>query len=900
MAKGKLGARLGRLIKDIVTPTRRIREDYAAFKEVLAHDGACLELLTELEELGRTSALAGLSGGMTRRADWARIVTLTAELTAEARLLAEALVRMNPAAYGPLTPALEQVLARLEPALAGVGSRTGDAPIVLDLAEAQFHPQISGGKAANLSALTGLARGIPGVAVPPGFVLTTAAARRFLEHNALRERLNELLAQVEIREPEALEGLATEMQLAVMEAEVPEDVGEALLAAAEKLSQCDAQALSRGDAETRLALRSSAVAEDGERSFAGQHHSELGVAPDRPEHLRAAYKRVLASKYAPRAIVYRVLAGYADEETDMAVLLMPLVRARAAGVAYTADTGGAAQCGGATVDVGGDVGGDAGGDVGNDPGSVQETPLSVHAVSGLADELVSGRALAERHCFVREDDALYPLAATETSVLSAQEAHRVAELALAVEQARGDKPQDVEWALDAAGTLYLLQARDQRTEEAQADDQPTTLLEPGEEAALPVLLAGGDAASQGVAAGTAHLVKDWSSLAEIPEGAVAVVRGLNPCLTQAAPRIRAVVAEVGSRASHFASVARELGLPVIIGLSGALGAIPDGAEVTVLAVEGGGNEPKVLSGGLEALPERVRERLALAAREDGYAATPCGRRLKAILDVVSPLTFTDPASPEFRAENVASVHDTVRYAHEMAASEMFGLVGRAGRGVSGAGGARKLRTELPLPIYVLDLGGGLASEAGETGALEPAQVSCPPFTAVWQGLTDPAIPWLKGLTHVDWEEFDRVSGGIFKHDSTLLASYALVATDYLHLNFRFGYHFAVLDTVCGEESRQNHIRFRFKGGGGEDRQKTLRLSYLTQALALVGFSSEVRGDLLSAVLARETQEACLAALAQLGYLMGSTRMLDMALQTDDDVARLAAAFKARLTEGERS
>jgi pyruvate, water dikinase len=144
-------------------------------------------------------------------------------------------------------------------------------------------------------------------------------------------------------------------------------------------------------------------------------------------------------------------------------------------------------------------------------------------------------------------------------------------------------------------------------------------------------------------------------------------------------------------------------------------------------------------------------------------------------------------------------------------AEMFSLVGRSGRGLAQA---RRLDTDLPLVMYVLDLEGAISPSAPKGKTVKPDYFTSLPMRACWEGLSHPDVVWHKGLLHLDWEELDRMSSGIISLTSKALASYAVMSSNYLHLILRFGYHFSVLDTLCSEDPEANYITFRFKGGGG--------------------------------------------------------------------------------------
>jgi pyruvate,water dikinase len=263
------------------------------------------------------------------------------------------------------------------------------------------------------------------------------------------------------------------------------------------------------------------------------------------------------------------------------------------------------------------------------------------------------------------------------------------------------------------------------------------------------------------------------------------------------------------------------------------------------------------------------------------------------MEFITPLHLLDPTSPDFSPENCVNVHDFVRFAHEKGMAEMFSLVGRSGRGLARA---RQLATDLPLTMYILDLEGGIAPEAAAEKTIEPQFITSPLLAACWAGLTHPEVAWHKGLVFLDWGEVDRISGGIFSLKSALLASYAVVAREYLHLVLRFGYHFAVLDALCDEDPEANYIAFRFKGGGADYENRLRRVELIKAVLTWAGFAVKTRGDLLDARFERRPCAPTLARLTLLGILQGKTQLLDMALNRDSQVQEMVAAFKGRFGE----
>ncbi|MGQ9687221.1 MAG: hypothetical protein ACUVXF_00315 [Desulfobaccales bacterium] len=223
-------------------------------------------------------------------------------------------------------------------------------------------------------------------------------------------------------------------------------------------------------------------------------------------------------------------------------------------------------------------------------------------------------------------------------------------------------------------------------------------------------------------------------------------------------------------------------------------------------------------------------------------------------------------------------------------AEMFSLVGGSGRGLAQA---RRLATDLPLVMYVLDLEGGFSPEAPPGKTIAPAAITSKPMLACWEGLSHPDVVWHPGLVHLDWEAVDRHSSGILSLTSRSLASYAVMSRDYLHLILRFGYHFAVLDTLCSDNPEANYISIRFRGGGAEFQQRLWRVKLIQGILEWAGFTVTTRGDLLDARFERREAREVLSRLTLLGILQGKTRLLDMALRSEADVNDLLAEFQQR-------
>jgi pyruvate, water dikinase len=813
---------IGRMARRLFAPAEALRERYQAFRKLLKSDDACLGAMAELEDIAHGE----------EEADWERAVLLCRRVAKFARAAAALLPQVTERPEDALLARAEALGRELAPLLP-LSIPDPTPPYIVPLDAAARKPHLYGGKAAALGAVR--AAGLP---APPGLAVSVGAWRYVLEYNGLGPKIAALLSQAALSRPGKLSRLCRRMRELVLAADVPPPLEE-------ELGRAVAGLAAEGfPGRGLLAVRSSAVAEDGELSFAGQYESLLNISPG---DAAQAFKTVLAGKYRVKAVSYRIHHGLADAETPMAVLILPMVEAAASGVLYSLD-----------------------------PGFRENgrRAVGVYAVRGLAEGLVGGKAAPSRRYLTRSDPPELLVAEDEPGGpdLSGEELSRLSRLGLTLESLFR-APQDVEWAMDASGRIFILQSRPispERNAVSGSEETPPPDLS-GETA----LLDGGLRVSGGAAAGRIFHAESLFDPEAVPKGAILCVSALPPSLSRVAGVVGAVVAEAGSRAGHFASIAREYGLPVLVGARDACRLLPEGAAVTVDADSGA-----VFAG-------RVEQVLAGRPKTREKIATPMTKRLAAIMPLVSPLTLLDPESPDFTPEKAVSLHDVVRYAHEKCVAAMFSLADGAGRGM---GRAKKIATPLPVSAYVLDLGGGLAPEARDKSAVGPSEIASPPLRALWQGLEGEEAHWEPGMIHMDWEAFDRVSAGVMSREPRELATHAMAGKEYAHLLLRFGYHFAVADAWCGEEVKNNYAAFRFKGGGGTPDLRRARLVFIDRILTLAGFETIRAGDMLEARFARRGPEETLGRLALLGAVMARTRLMDATMESGTDVDALARAF----------
>ena len=826
----------------LVNQDARHVDRYSRFKDFLDFNQTSLGLLAELEQLH-------FSG---------RPFT-SAKVREKARALlaaVEGLLRTFRGLVGDKFTDLEEVYGRIRGEVEKLLSLTPNPStdgFILSLEEITAEKlRLVGAKAGHL----GLIKKELALPVPDGFAVTADGAHYFLSENNLEEPVREQLSRLNPEDAVALDTVSQELQEKIRNAPMPPALEAAILQAYRSLE-------ARTEPKVMLSMRSSAIGEDTEASFAGQFSTVLNV---RQGHLLEAYKTVLASKYSPRAIWYRWQRGLEDDDMPMAVAGLVMVRAKSSGVMYTLGL--------------------------SDP---EADRLEVTAVWGLGEELVSGetvpdsfqvdrqkRTIGSRTISRKERRLLglpgggtgqeeVPETEKEQPALTDEAVLRLADSGLRLESYFG-RPQDVEWAQDPEGNLFILQSRPLHFPEPGGKP---LLSEPAPD--LPVIFSGGQTASPGRAAGPAWVLKGEEDLASIPEGVILVAPTASPKYARLAGRISGLVAEMGSVTSHLASVAREFAIPLIVGAGGASATIPHGFPVTLDAgsaiVYEGMDEARWSSGALTGQP---------------FFDSPVSRRLRDLLDTLSPLSLTDPQAPSFSPQGCRTIHDLIRFTHELAMKEMFGL----GDSLDHQTISVRLKAGIPLILNLIDLGGGLKYGLTDCDAIVPDHIESAPMRALWKGFTHPGITW-KGTIQFDpksflslmassaTSEFGQVPGG---------ESYAFLSKDYLNLSARFGYHFANLDTLCGDQGSQNYISLQFSGGAGNFLGRSLRVLFLELVLKRLGFEVSAQGDLLEAALTGFDRKPLEDKLDQLGRLLASTRLLDMALTRPEDVEHLADLF----------
>lgn len=415
----------------------------------------------------------------------------------------------------------------------------------------------AGGKGANLGELT--AAGLP---VPPGFVISAAAYAAFCDATGLRSRIAERLADVDVEDTAQLDRAAVEIRSMIESEPMPEWLEDAI---------CEAYAdLGDSDPNVAVAVRSSATAEDtASASFAGMNETVLNVRGT--IFLLDAVRQCWSSLFGARTIYYRAQKGFAQADMDIAIVVQRQIEATRAGVMFTID-----------------------------PASGARDRLVIEGAFGLGEAVVSGAISPDRYVVskdelriekreVRHKETEVIAAANvgtltrqldpgqaDKAVLSEEEARRVAELGVRIEAHYG-APQDTEWAIDATGKIWMLQARPVTSAgEEEASLSPAT----GKE------LLKGLGAAPGFATGAARVIGSREDAAELIEGEILVTHMTAPDWVPLMRRAAAIVTDSGGMTCHAAIVSRELGIPCLVGTAEATKVLRDGQLVTVDAGRG--------------------------------------------------------------------------------------------------------------------------------------------------------------------------------------------------------------------------------------------------------------------------------------------------------------------------
>jgi len=749
----------------------------------------------------------------------------------ETYLMIQELSLLSRGRYAELFPKLDEIRREVEQRRKQSSSEI-ERPTVVRLDEEEaLDSQLAGGKASSLSSLY---HNFPGQ-VPEGFVLTTRAYDLFLGKGELFEQIRLLLKNLEYTSDRDQFRLRTEaIREAIISAVLPDSIHEALQENADIQGDRDA---------TLWAVRSSAVSEDGRFSFAGQFESLLNVPTER---LAEAYKEVLAGKFTERAITYCVHCGFREVDTPMAVLFMPMIDPQAAGVLYTTD-----------------------------PMRPYSDTMRIDCVAGLGETVVKGIGVPDHIEISRqtqpENIVIFSSNVPVESLgyLPEGKIREIAAIALKAAVAFG-YDLGIEWALDKKGHIWLLQGR--RIPLASHEKFKELKSRKAE-----LFMNQGVSIFPGRAEGPVA-VRSGENMDPVPKGAVLVVEQPVPEFAPLLSNAAAVIAAEGSPVGHLATLIREFAIPSIFQAGNRILELNDRTVISVDA-----SMRKIYRGSCwPGMKERVMSRLASARNR---------KDVDPLFNLVLSLNLSDPFASSFKPRGCRSVHDVIRFIHEMSVRSMF----RFGDEHSGFMNrkARRLQCDIPMQIYVLAL-----DQVLPTGKknVEPEHLESLPFKAFWKGFTNPRLSWPDrwGQAHhqLSGDLQDQVFGGAKGSRGRRDPNYLIYSRDYINFNARFAYHYAMVDSLLGTGDRNNYIQLRFHSGGGSDEKRKRRARFLERVLRECRFGVSLEGDLITAWFrnypSRDTEDA----LELMGRLLVCSRQLDMLMHLDSDVKMFSDHFLA--------
>ncbi len=831
------------------------RTRYHDFRLLLAANNKALELMAEMETAKAGERIFGMA--FVRARSTAMLVNVLKMTKHLGRLAPDKYPSLN-SRFGEIQSAMNALLSQTREA------RTDRFIVPVTRIDRELADEV-GGKMANLGEI----RNRVGLPVPPGFGITAAAYHRFLQHNDLQSEIDRLVQTLEKDRLDQVFVLSSRIRQKIVAAELPDDVAQAIHDAYDTLQDAT-------KTEIKVAMRSSSVAEDtAGLSFAGQYSSALNVDRD---GLLEAYQEIVASKYSAQAIQYRFIRGLSDRDLPMAVGCIAMVDALAGGVAYSCSAL----------------------DTCND---------NVHIIAtwGLPKAVVEGKTAIDRFEISRaaprrtvdrnidrkdvrivcrdgegvvtqpvDDDRADQPSLTDEQIAS------ITGAALQLEEHYGTA-QDIEWAIDPAGELVILQSRPLRRVEQDRLEQPATAAELTEkDQPLPeakVIACGGIRVSPGVATGPVHWVRREADSLTFPDGAILAVEHPEPRWAALLDRATGLIATRGSIAGHLATVAREYGRPALFALCKHVDRLEQGLEITLDA------DGQVIYLGT------VQELLARQAKpmQRLMLGSPVHQTLTRLLEHITPLTLLDPDSPDFRSRNCQTLHDITRFCHEMSVREMFRF-GKDHRLPERA--SKQLYYNVPMQWWVLNLDDGFHHEVKDKYVKLP-DIACQPMLTLWNGMT--AIPWDgpprgsgRGLASVLFEATANPALSTPYRKPYATRNYFMISKHFMNLQSRFGFHFTTVETMMGDRDRENYIRFMFKGGAADLDRRIARVHFIGDLLNDHGFTVDRKDDTVLGRLTDVDYATLDNRLRTIGYLLMHTRQLDMIMADPVAVRRYRA------------
>ena len=821
------------------TVVKAFRRRYARFRKLLDANTALAELMAVMEVKLSGKSLYGML--YVRQA-----AVQSLEKTYQ---MARSLDEMSGGRYAGLVKAVSRVEGGLH-SLLGSGEPERDALSALTLPLSEVHLGMVddvGGKNANLGEMQSKA----GVPVPRGFAVTVSAFHLFMAHQDLGKRLSKLLTELQAEDREGLSSILAQVRALVETAAIPEELEQAFATALKD---------SFGNEAVRLAVRSSAQAEDGSKSFAGQFLTVLNV---RREDFADSYRKVVASLFTPSATLYRLHQGIPLTSSAMAVSCLEMLDALVSGVAYS-----------------------------HDPVNLMQDTQIINGIWGLGRYIVDGLVEPDSWTFTREEhpelvrsraaskdrqlvigpdgeleERAIPVEEQRRFCLSDEEARELAGHIIRLERHYGEY-QDVEWAKTRDDRLIFLQSRPLDTRSGGTHPKPP-LIESHK-----LLLEGGDIAYPGVGHGPVVMPHTPEDLLAFPVGGVLVAAHSSAEYATVMDKVQAVITATGGVTGHMATICREFKIPTILNARQVMQVLKPGMEITVDAFSA-----RVYLG-------KVEELLPLRLSLDPVRLqdTPVHAALREVSRLILPLNLTDPASAKFSPEGCQTLHDVMRFAHERSYQEMFAISDSATQTGSVA---MKLKAPLPIDLHIIDLDNGTTVRPGVC-VVTPEEIVSAPLKALLDGMLRPEVMFRRprpinmgGFLSVMSQQMTNPQGGDSRFGDK---SYAIISDRYMNFSSRVGYHYSVLDSYCGMTDSKNYISFSFQGGAAGEDRRIRRIRAIALVLEELRFSVTMQGDMVKSRFQKYPRAEIEDRLDQLGRLLQVTRQMDMLMVSDEAVS----------------
>jgi len=836
--------------KEIEALRLDFKERYQNFQRLIRANNRALETMADIDQTLQGEHPFGMTFVRSRCTS---VSVSVYKMVRKIQLLA-------PDKYNELFGRFDQIKAQIDQVL-DVRSSPRDQRLVIRLVDINKDMiDLVGSKMANLGELKNNVK----INVPGGFVITATAFQRFVEHNELTSEVNRRFQSVDLADMEKLYTLSAEIQQLIFKAEIPKDLEDAIM---DDWWHTEEEA----GFEITTALRSSAIGEDEAGStFAGMHLSELNISA---EHVLDAYREIVASKYSLPAITYRLKKGFKDEDIVMCVGCLVMIDAVAGGVIYS-----------------------------RNPSNAHDDSIFINSAWGLPKAVVEGLIDCDHfvvsrdkppeiiHEDVRDKDkkfVCYPLEGVCRLDLSGEDrtlpsidheqVKRLTELAIKIEDNYA-VPQDIEWAIDYDGTIYILQCRPLQQKESMTFSIPEALRGQYYEA---VIVKGGVTASPGTACGRAFLINREADILSFPDGFVLVTQLALPGWASLLNRCAGIITERGGVAGHLASVAREFGIPALFGVSGVKERLCNGDLITLDA-----SGRTIYRGRIESLIS------APEVKKNLMEGSPVYEILRKLSNFILPLNLLDPDSPEFKPANCRTLQDITRFVHEKSVREMFSF-GKEHTFSERAG--KQLYYHVPMKWWILNLDDGFKEEVkGKYVRLE--NIASVPMLAFWEGLT--TIPWEgppaidgKGLMSVMFRSTSNTSLIVGRRSAFADQNYFMISKNFCNLSSRLGYHFSTMEAYVTDRPEENYIKFQFKGGAADYKRRLQRVLFIKNLLEEFGFRVKITDDNLVSRLDRREHNFMIQRLVILGYLSIHTRQIDMIMTNRAAINHYRAKYK---------